>query len=191
MHKFYLFIDTTQSTKCCLSIYNDKFEVLETKIFETQNNLIDLINPALNEIFNKTKLSFSDINHIYVNIGPGVFSGIRVGVSVTKTFHLVYPNIEIYTINSLKLKTNGHGIGVIDAKSNKFFVGVYEHGLELLPPQLIEQNELDEIIKKYHHLPFIDINQSLEFTLNASTIKLFEQCQDVLNLEPLYIKPAI
>lgn len=149
MSKVYLFIDTSQSTPCCLKLLDENFNLLAEHLFLTQNNLIDYINPELNNLFSQTNYSFKDITRIYLNYGPGTFTGIRVGVSVAKTFKMVYPNITIYLINSLKLKCKGNGVAYIDAKSHKYFFAAYKDGEEIQAPILISETELDSYLKQY------------------------------------------
>ena len=59
-----------------LSIYNERiYENLSTKIF-----------PVMQEVFIKAGLKPKDIDVIYVANGPGSFTGIRIGVTVAKTY---------------------------------------------------------------------------------------------------------
>lgn len=191
MSKIYLFIDTSQSTPCCLKLLDDKFNVICEHLFLTQNNLIDYINPEINNLFSKANLSFSNLSRIYLNYGPGTFTGIRVGVSVAKTFKLVFPKISIYLINSLKLKCLGDGIAYIDAKSKKYFFAAYENGLEVQSPVLISSDELDLYLNKYSNLKIYSEDQLFNYDFSKDIFKLFEKCDDVLNLEPFYLKDPI
>lgn len=191
MSKVYLFIDTSQSTPCCLKLLDENFNLLAEHLFLTQNNLIDYINPELNNIFAKTNYKFKDITRIYLNYGPGTFTGIRVGVSVVKTFKMVYPNITIYLINSLKLKCKGNGVAYIDAKSHKYFFAVYKNGKEVQAPILILNTELDNYLQQYSDLLIYPSEQIFDYNFPISIYNLFEECLDVMNLEPFYLKPAI
>jgi tRNA A37 threonylcarbamoyladenosine modification protein TsaB len=73
-------------------------------------------------------MSFAQLHAIYLNVGPGSFTGNKVGIIIAKTIKLVYPKIIIKIINSLLLQTtdNKSYISIIDAKSNKSYVAVYK-----------------------------------------------------------------
>lgn len=191
MSKVYLFIDTSQSTPCCLKLIDENFNQLAECLFLTQNNLIDYINPELNNLFAKANKTFNDLTRIYLNYGPGTFTGIRVGVNVAKTFKLVYPNISIYIINSLKLKCRGDGVSYIDAKSNKYFFAVYKNGKEILTPSLISKDEINDYLKKYHNWKVYSSEQIFDYNFPSNIYDLFEECLDPINLEPFYLKPPI
>ena len=191
MPKNYLFIDTSQSTNCCLQIIDSELNVVNTKFFETQNNLIDLLNPELNSLFKSSNLTFKDIQRVYVNIGPGVFTGIRVGVSFVKSFKMVFPSVDIYTINSLLFKCKGNGIALLDAKSNKSYLAVYENGKPLVEPQLVNEKEKVNILEQYKHLEIFKEEDPIDYSIDSKLIELFSKCDDFIKLEPLYIKSAI
>lgn len=192
MTNYYLFIDTTQSSNCVLKVLDQNYKTLKEKIFFTQNNLIDLINPELNNLLSSLNLSFNSLKKIYVNIGPGVFTGIRVGVSIAKTIWLCFKNIEIFAINSLKLKCKGHGIAFLDAKSNKYYLACYEKNQEIIAPCVIDEQTKNNYLKKYHHLPIYDLDSlTINDEINQDIISLFDKCLSPIELEPLYLKSPI
>lgn len=41
--------------------------------------------PLIDELLRETKLALPDVTHIYVNTGPGSFTGLRVGVTIANT----------------------------------------------------------------------------------------------------------
>jgi len=71
-----LFIDTSDNTKTIIG-FDKKRWTFPTKEDKSQQ-LLSLINQALK----KQKKNLKDISEIEVNLGPGSFTGLRVGVSV-------------------------------------------------------------------------------------------------------------
>ncbi|MBQ6970582.1 hypothetical protein IJQ19_03285 [bacterium] len=51
---------------------------------KVNKNVTDLITVAIKSLFAKAKLGYEDISNIYLNIGPGSFTGIKVGVVIAK-----------------------------------------------------------------------------------------------------------
>ena len=72
------------------------------------------------------ELSLSDFDRIYLGIGPGSYTGLRVGVTVAKVLGWAL-NIPVYTASSLSLLASGyfHKDGIyavsIIAKKNYYF----------------------------------------------------------------------
>ena len=93
-----LLIDTSnsQETIVGLKIDNKKdFLKGRSKVLKAQNVL-----PLIEKILKKHKLKTSDLTAIEINIGPGSFTGLRVGIAVANTLAW-----------SLKIPVNGKKIG--------------------------------------------------------------------------------
>jgi tRNA threonylcarbamoyladenosine biosynthesis protein TsaB len=71
-----LFIDTTDSNRVIVGL-DDKHWEFETKEHKSQK-LLDLVDKTLK----KQKKTLKEVTEIEVNLGPGSFTGLRVGLSV-------------------------------------------------------------------------------------------------------------
>lgn len=127
-----LSIDTA-SNICGVSILeNDKLICSLDK--NTGRTHSENLMPMIDEIFTKTHLSLKDINLIVCNIGPGSFTGIRIGVATTKAFSdsLNIPCIGVNSLESLAYNekqnlNNGDIIfSIIDCKNENCYYSVYE-----------------------------------------------------------------
>ncbi len=93
----YLYIDTSDNKKVivCLEIDKQKF----TKEKEVDARSAQLVLPLIHEILGEHGLEPKDLTGIKVHIGPGSFTGLRVGVSVANAFafalHIPVNNLEI------------------------------------------------------------------------------------------------
>jgi tRNA threonylcarbamoyladenosine biosynthesis protein TsaB len=75
-----LSIDTSEinTAKIAVEIDGKRFEkVKESKVLKSQTTL-----PMIEELLNEHKLRLSDITEITVAMGPGSFTGLRVGATV-------------------------------------------------------------------------------------------------------------
>lgn len=79
-----LFIDTTQNF-CNLALINNKNQILDTYQELTNNNMTDIVVEKINYMLNKNKITKSMIDSIYLLIGPGSFTGCRVGYIIAIT----------------------------------------------------------------------------------------------------------
>jgi len=76
--------------------------------------------------FSKTKLGFKDIDRIGVTIGPGSFTGVRVGMSVARGFGLSLdlPVIGVSTLDACEAEVTsyeGELVSLLDAKRGELY----------------------------------------------------------------------
>ena len=58
--------------------------------------------PFIDEMLTKANLSIKDIDVFAINIGPGSFTGIRIGVALVKGFLSAFENKKIIAFNSFE-----------------------------------------------------------------------------------------
>jgi tRNA threonylcarbamoyladenosine biosynthesis protein TsaB len=151
---YVLSIDTS-SPFCSLSLFFD--ENLQREVsFQPQNNLSATLIPEIDHLLKDTGCSLDGIGLIGVSVGPGLFTGIRVGLATVKGlfFHRQCPVVPVSTLEAWVLKCSdfsGDIVPVIDAKKNDVFWGIYrlEGGIvhEKHPPVLTPVQNLDGELK--------------------------------------------
>jgi tRNA threonylcarbamoyladenosine biosynthesis protein TsaB len=104
-----LIISTTERFKFTIGLDKEIFE------FETQNQSSDIL-PKIQKVLANKNVTLSDLRAILVNIGPGSYTGIRIGVTVANTLAWSL-NIPVYgykenelreTLSRLESMTNDH-----------------------------------------------------------------------------------
>ena len=97
---YQLFIDT-HGEIIILALYKngDVLEVLKKQ--SNQSHSVYVINMII-ELLNKNNITKNDINELYVVNGPGSFTGIRIGVTIAKTWAFC-KDIKIKAINYLDI----------------------------------------------------------------------------------------
>ena len=136
-----LSIDTA-SDVCGVSILEnnnliEKFDVI-TKESHSQR-----LMPIIENAFKKTKLTIDDIDLIVCDIGPGSFTGIRIGVATVKAFcdsKDIIP-IGISSLESLaySIKNNSKIIcSIINDKNDNCYFALYEKSKDNTLQTLIE-----------------------------------------------------
>lgn len=102
-----LFLDTS-SENTTVKILDYKGEVLDQKIWLSKKNQSEELLFEIDRLIAKNKLSKSDIAKIIVVVGPGSYTGLRVGLSTANALAFGL-NIPIFgvddNLNSKKLKT--------------------------------------------------------------------------------------
>jgi len=165
--------------------------------------------PAIDGILGESRLSAIDC--IGVVIGPGSFTGIRIGVTTAKAFNFADPRIKLVGINSLRTKIMGvdvsqaeYAISIIDGGNKVCYVAVYSESTEILPPCALAVSELNIFLKSVTE-PCIIMGDVKDIELPANIICKKSDAQKGLTsafneavskglflnhngLEPLYIQ---
>ncbi len=94
------------------------------------------IFPAITELVKQFGKKPADIGQVYISVGPGSFTGLRIAVTLAKTMALANA-AKIITVDTLdciaanvtsenNLKPNERLTTILDAKRGQFFIAVYE-----------------------------------------------------------------
>jgi len=136
-----LYLDTSSSFLYCAIVKKDEC-IGEIKL-KLDKDLSSLALSQIHNLFITTSTKPEDIDKILVVNGPGSFTGIRVGLAITKTFAWGL-NKKISTISSLEaMAVSNHEnydyvIPVIDARRGYVYSGIYDkEGNEILKGQYI------------------------------------------------------
>lgn len=119
----------TSSKLCSVAILEDKNLI---KKLELDNGLThsETLMPLIQQLLNECSLSLNNINLLVSDIGPGSFTGIRIGVSSCKAFSdsLNIPCVGISSLEVLayNIKNNGIICSTIDCKNNNCYFALYE-----------------------------------------------------------------
>lgn len=119
----------TSSKLCSVAILEDKNLI---KKLELDNGLThsQTLMPLIQQLLNECSLSLNNINLLVSDIGPGSFTGIRIGVSSCKAFSdsLNIPCVGISSLEVLAYNIQNDGIicSTIDCKNNNCYFALYE-----------------------------------------------------------------
>lgn len=143
-----LFLDTSSSYLTLAILKDGKelkslYEYLDKDMSKETLNKIKLMMDSLN-------LKPNDVSNIIVVTGPGSYTGLRVGVTIAKTYAWgLHKNL--YSVSSLRtLATtiyleNTYIVPIIDARRGYFFAGIYDEEYnEVLKDTYIKYEDLKE-----------------------------------------------
>lgn len=149
-----LYLDTSSSFLYCAIIKNNE-SIGEIKL-NLEKDLSSLALSQIQNLFITTSTKPCDIDKILVVNGPGSFTGIRVGLTIAKTFAWSL-NKKISTVSSLEaMAVSNHEeydyfIPVIDARRGYVYSGIYDKtGNQVLKNQYIN---LDVLMATIDSLP--------------------------------------
>lgn len=90
----------TSSKRCTTCILEDNNVIIELHSDDEKTHSQTLM-PLIDKMFKETNLSLKDIDLLACSIGPGSFTGVRIGISTAKAFADVY-NFKTVGVSSLE-----------------------------------------------------------------------------------------
>lgn len=161
---FSLSLDTTSRHSSIAVSRGDEVRVEYN--FTSLDTLSATLIPALDFVLKCVDKTPADIDVYGITTGPGLFTGIRVGLATLKglLFGLDKPVVPVTTPHALVTKcpdmeTGSSIVPLIDARRNEVYFAVYnclESAFEeIVPPRLIPMNELQENLDNVKNPSFI------------------------------------
>ena len=177
-----LCIDTS-SNLCSTAVLEDTKLI---KKIELNNGLThsESLMPTINSLLNSLNLSLKDIDLIVTDIGPGSFTGIRIGVATAKAFSdsLNIPTIGISSLEVLayQIKENVLVCSTIDCKNDNCYFALYEfkngNYIEVESPCAKSKQEVLNLLNKNY------ADKNIKFVGNGIPEKLTDFYLDIYNL---------
>lgn len=127
-----LAIDTS-SKRCSVCILEDNNVLVNLFNDDEKTHSIKLM-PMIDDALSKTNLTLDDISLLSCAVGPGSFTGVRIGVATIKAFADV-KNIPVigvssleslaYNVKEIALTSKSLVCSLIDAKNENVYCGLY------------------------------------------------------------------
>ncbi|MBQ7413716.1 MAG: tRNA (adenosine(37)-N6)-threonylcarbamoyltransferase complex dimerization subunit type 1 TsaB [Alphaproteobacteria bacterium] len=131
-----LSFDTTANS---VSIALLRDDVVLTKI---QKDMVrgqgEALIPMIQDLCVRENFPIANINRIAVSIGPGSFTGVRVGLAAARGMGLAL-NIPVYgvtTLQALAYKTTGLVLAVLDTKRGDYYTQLFRDGTPMEQPSV-------------------------------------------------------
>lgn len=95
--------------------------------------------PMAQAVMAKAALPFSALQRVGATVGPGSFTGLRVGVAFAKGLGsaLSIPVVGVGTLEALAAEGSGLVAAVIDARRDQIYLQVFESGEALMAPDVL------------------------------------------------------
>ncbi|MBN8687170.1 MAG: tRNA (adenosine(37)-N6)-threonylcarbamoyltransferase complex dimerization subunit type 1 TsaB [Chitinophagales bacterium] len=138
-------IDTSRETaSICLS---RDITLLEQRINDNQYDHASWIHTAIADLLQSAGITLQELSAVAVTIGPGSYTGLRVGLATAKglCYALQLPLITISTLEMMAEAAREQAeeliCPMIDARRMEVFAAIYDKNLTIIsPPAAIELN---------------------------------------------------
>ena len=170
--------------------------LLECVSYEAWQQQSEYMIPELNKLLAKYSVSKEEIQEVIVAKGPGSYTGVRIAITIAKTIATVL-NAKLYAVSSLRVQKDckNPSICLINARSGRSYIGVYQGSETLLEDQIMKNDEVLKYVAdhpsysicgdtKYLSLVSIDTNNILEML----SLKECLESVNPLSLKPVYMK---
>ena len=108
--------------------------------------------PLIDELMAEAGLCFSALDRIGVTVGPGSFTGLRVGLAFAKGlgFALGRPVVGVGALEALAASTGSDGFvaAVIDARRDQVYVQGFSAGKAVTEPQALALKDAADLLIK-------------------------------------------
>ena len=144
---------------------------------------------AIDNLLKVNDVTIDDIKEIVVSSGPGSYTGLRVAGMVAKM--LAYTkNIPLYEISSIYFLSSGYDkkvAGLIDARRNQYFFGIYENTKTVFEDTLMLYDDIINLpeIKNSQIVILNEDNYLIDIT---KVFKKMSLVKDVHSFVPKYLR---
>ncbi len=127
----------TATKNCSVSLGKDK-QLLDVVEYAGESySHAEKLHVFIEQILSQNRIKPADLDAVAVSMGPGSYTGLRIGVSAAKglAYGLDIPLIAVSTLENLarEIKTgSGYIIPVIDARRTEVYSAVYDYRYHLI-----------------------------------------------------------
>ena len=188
-----LAIDTSYLHASIAVMKNDK--ILCFKSNKKINQQTTTLNLMIKHSLECLGLSFDELEYVAISIGPGRFTGLRIGISVANAlyFALKIPLFSVSNFDAIafKYQKQKQNLGIVlETGANKYYFQEYKNRSSLSEVKVINYNKLCELKNQMYLVGNIDQVDS-KCVINAIHIAKFanRKLKNTKNLIFSYIKP--
>ena len=190
----YSLILDTSSKNLVVGIANESI-IKKTQYYAWQRQS-EMTVQEISKIMKELNVTFDDIDDIVLTIGPGSYTGVRIALTIGKVISLAkkIPIIEMSSLNAIA-GVNGRVMSVIDARSQRCYVGFYENGKRINDDVVMKNADIIKYAKENNYILAGEVGvlgleeKEIDLVNNMYEVsKLLTKTLNVHEVKPLYLK---
>ena len=154
---FKLILDTATKTLYAALLKDD--EIFSEEYIEGRNDHAKNVVSVVEKLLKENGITPNDLNEVYVGIGPGSYTGVRMAVTVGKMI-ATNTKARLYSFSSLYMMSSGYEgdvLSFIDARRGNSFNAAYSNDKIILEEGLRSSEETFEKYNDYKKISEDDI----------------------------------
>lgn len=182
-----LFIDTSL-VNVSISIVKDN-KVLSLIQRDIPNMHSVYATKFVKDVLDEAGIDANEVDNIMVVNGPGSFTGVRIGVTIAKTYgYLVKKYVTpVSSLKSLAISSNYNGIvmSLIPANKSNYYASIYDSNYNLLEKEaFMDKDKVLELCNKYNpYIVGIDTSIIGKYKINKQNIDVLKVVEYYLDKE--------
>ena len=147
----------------------------------------------LNKLLEKHNVQKEDIKEVVVAKGPGSYTGVRIAITIAKTIAVAL-DAKLYAVSSLRVQKDGKkpSMCLINARSGRSYVGVYEDQKILLDDCIMKNDEVMNYIKDHPDYSVCGDTKylNIEGVISNNLQEMLDLKDSLESINPLSLKPV-
>jgi len=142
-------IDTSHLFLLLVLMNEDRtVDAIQLDCFKQQSEYILV---KLDELLYRNKVSIEEVNKVVLTIGPGSYTGVRIGMTVAKVLGSIAKK-EVYSISTLQLYAGKRDCVVLmDARAKRVYYGQYKDGMPVCEDHIEFNEDVQKIVDEGKH----------------------------------------
>ena len=146
----------TSTTNCSVSLSNGGETLVLKEDYNSNFSHAESLHLFIEEVITSAKIKLSEIDAIAVSMGPGSYTGLRIGVSSAKglCFSLDKPLISVSTLESLSLQVKietGFIVPMLDARRMEIYSAIFDskhNQIRDIQAQILDKSSFMDYLEK-------------------------------------------
>lgn len=174
-------------------------KLVDTIFYNAWQRQSELMVTEIDNILKRNKIDKKSLDAVVVGIGPGSYTGVRIGVTIAKTIAYAL-HIKVYAKSSLSLLVNEDNptICLFNARSGRSYFAVYHNDKVIEKDTVLTNEEVLDYINKHPDYKICGDTAQIEkesdkfdVALALSKYSEKELVKDIFTLNPTYLKDLL
>ena len=172
-------------------------KIIDFKYYDAWQRQSEYMMSEIETLLKNNNIDPSEVNEIISTRGPGSYTGVRISLTIAKIWGFCR-EIDVFALSSLQVlkKNNLPSVCVINARSARSYIGIYEGNKVILEDTIFTN---DEVLKFLEENPqYVLCGETKYLKKEGYETDIFEEMlsirkdakpvKDILGLKPVYLK---
>ena len=172
-------------------------KIIDFKYYDAWQRQSEYMMSEIEVLLNKNSIDPKDVNEIISTRGPGSYTGVRISLTIAKIWGFCR-DINVFAISSLQVlkKNNEMSVCVINARSMRSYIGIYEGNKVILEDTIYTNEEVKKLLDE--NPQYVLCGETSYLKREGFETNIFEQMlsikrdskpvSEILSLKPIYLK---